>query len=242
MPNFRKPWKRRRGIEAELAELRAEAPDELVRSLAARMDAAERPAGRKPLFRLALAGGIAAALLVPMAALGGFGQVASVATDAADAVGSLIASSDDDVIDVDISAGSDQYQEGFSWGDPGQNHDGPPGLVREGGDLAPPLVARCDGDTARVVTTVVLDEQAVLRMSVRTGGGKKLLLAQAGDQEPKRTIVTRIYVPRALRLDLRIPCGVLETGKLYRLVLRATDPDGNESTLVVPFRAVTATT
>jgi hypothetical protein len=245
MKRIRNLWNRRGGLDAELRELRPEPREQLVHELVARIEGAGRPARPRRVFRVALAGAVAASLLVPMAALGGFGHVASVASDAADAVGSLIASHGDETIDVGgLSPGGDQYQAGFAWGDPAHNHDGAPGLLREGGDLAPPLVARCVDGTARVTTRIVLDEQALLRVSVRTASGKKLLLDHArGDAgEPAKTLVYRILVPRTFRLALRIPCDVLESGRTYRLAINATDPDGNESTLLVPFRALTATT
>jgi len=236
------------GLESELRALRPEPRPELVHSLTARVEAAMRPA-RRPYRRLALAGALTASVLVAMASVGGFGYAATAVRQAAHAVTSVLAvSSDDRAIEVSLNAGGDQYQPGYAWGDPSRNHAGPPRLARQGGALAPPLVASCNGRTALVKTTVVLDEQAVLRVSVLSPAGKKLLLSRNGSRvggqlsgKPAKTLSYRVLVPRALRIALRIPCSVLEGGKTYRISFVATDPDGETSTLKVPFRALVLT-
>jgi hypothetical protein len=235
-------------LETELRALRPEPRSEFVHSLASRVEEAERPA-RRPYRRLALAGALTACVLVAMASGGGIGYAATAVRQAAHAVTSVLAaSSEDSAIEVSLNAGGDQYQPGYGWGDPGHNHAGPPRLTRQGGALAPPLVASCNGTTALVRTTVVLDEQARLRVSVLSPAGKKLLLSQNGSRvggqlsgRPTKTLTYRVLVPRALRIALRIPCSVLQGGKTYRISFVATDPDGQSSTLKVPFRALVLT-
>jgi hypothetical protein len=235
-------------LESELKALRPRPRADFVHSLASRIDEAGRPA-RRPHRRLALAGALTAVVLAAMAGVGGFGYAATAARQAAHTVTSLLTSSgSDSAIDVTLNAGGDQYQPGYSWGDPAHNHEGPPGLTRRGGALAPPLVASCNGQTALVRTTIVLDEQAVVRVSVLSPSGKKLLLNQKGSRiggqvsgQQTKTITYRVLVPRALRVQLRIPCSLLAQGKTYRVVFVATDPDGGSTTLKVPFRALVLT-
>lgn len=234
-------------LESELKAVRPKPRADFAHSLASRIDEAERPA-RRPHRRLALAGALTAVVLAAMAGVGGFGYAATAARQAAHAVTSLLASSSSSAIDVTLNAGGDQYQPGYNWGDPAHNHEGPPGLTRRGGELAPPLVASCNGQTAVVRTTIVLDEQAVLRVSVLSPNGQKLLLNQKGSRiggqvsgRQTKTITYRVLVPRALRIQLRIPCSLLAQGKTYRVVIAATDPDGGSTTLKIPFRALVLT-
>ena len=95
--------------------------------------------------------------------------------------------------------------------------------------------------TALVKTTVVLDEQATLRVSVTGPGGQRLLLDQNGSDLSTKTITYRVLVPRALRIGFRIPCSLLDQGKTYRIQVVATDPDGGSTTLKIPFRALVLT-
>jgi hypothetical protein len=228
-------------LETELRAMRPRPREDFVHSLASRVDEAGRPT-RHPRRRLALAGALTAAMLVAMASVGGLGYAATAAKQAAHAVTSLlVASGSDDAIAVSLDAGSDQYRPGYRWGDPNHNHDGAPGLTRRGGALAPPLVASCGGQTALVKTTVVLDEQATLRVSVTGPGGQRLLLDQNGSDLSTKTITYRVLVPRALRIGLRIPCSLLDQGKTYRIQVVATDPDGGSTTLKIPFRALVLT-
>jgi hypothetical protein len=234
-------WRRKeRGVEEELRASRPEPKPEFLASLAEQV----RAESRRPRFgarpRLALAGALTAGMLAAVGAFGGFGYAATAAKQAVDAVSGILVAQGDDPIEVRVlSAGSDQYQAGFAWGDPGHNHDGAPGLSQKGGDLAPPLVASCTGKVARVATRIVLDEQADLAVSVVGPGGNKLVLMQKGKKA--KTIRSRVLVPRTIRIALRIPCSVLEDGARYKIVIQATDPDGNTSKLEVPFRALNLT-
>jgi hypothetical protein len=237
-------FKLRRRTPSLESELRARRPtprEDFVHALASQVEDAQRPV-RRPRRRLALAGAMTLAMLVGLASVGGFGYAATAARQAANAVTSLlVASVEDDAIAVSVNAGSDQYRPGYAWGDPSHNHDGPPGLTRKGGALAPPLVASCNGQTAVVKTTVLLDEQAMLQVSVTGPGGAKLLLEGDNVDPQTKTITYRVLVPRALKIVLQIPCSVLDQGKTYRIQLVATDPDGGSTTLEIPFRALVLT-
>jgi hypothetical protein len=242
-------WKRRGGLDLE-AELRAARPEprrELLHTLTERV----REDGRAPLRRraprLALAGALTAAMLAALASVGGFGYAATAARQAVLVAKSILVSSGSDAVVVrGLSAGGDQYQPGFEWGDPDHNHTGSPGLQVKGGALAPPLIAQCGsggGAHTLVKTTIVLDEQADLRISVLGPDGKKLLLTQKGSRvggaltgKQTKTIKYRVLVPRAIQIRLRIPCSVLQAGESYRIQITATDPDGNTSKLTAPFR------
>jgi hypothetical protein len=179
-------------------------------------------------------------MLVGVASVGGFGYAATAAKSAFQDVRQILVASADSGGGIKVgglSAGGDQYQPGFAWGDPSHTHTGPPGVVRQGGELAPPLVATCRGKVSRVVLRVVLDEQADIAVTVTGPGGKTLLLNPAGDRPKTKTLRYRVLVPRALRIVFSIPCGLLEDGHNYRILVRATDPDGERATLVVPFWA-----
>lgn len=249
MTRFRR-WRRRPShLEKELRAARPEPRPEFLAAVAEQVRGERRPLRSRP--RLAVAGVLTAAMLAAVGAFGGFGYAASAARQAAEAVGAILVGSSDEPIEVrGLTAGGDQYQAGFGWGDPAHNHDGAPGLERKGGELAPPLVASCTGDFARVVAAIVLDEQADLRISVLGPSGERLLLTQRGSSvggsslegKQTKTIRYRVLVPRTLRIVLQIPCSVLENGAQYRIVIRATDPDGHVSTLRVPFRALDLTT
>lgn len=143
------------------------------------------------------------------------------------------------------SGGGDQYRPGFGWGDPNQNHAGPPALARPGGGLAPPTKARPvdGGQAAIVVTRVRIDEQALLLISVTGPGGKRLLITQDGsrigsaiDGPQTKSVRYRVTVPRTIPIKLRIPLSLLAKGRTYVIRVRAIDPSGKSSTLEIPFR------
>ena len=88
-----------------------------------------------------------------------------------------------------------------------------------------------------------IDEQAKLSISVVGPGGQKLVLTQSGSTVGKRmngpqtkTINYTELVPRTLALRLRIPLNLVDPGETYRIVIVAVDPDGNRSTIIVPFQ------
>jgi len=162
-----------------------------------------------------------------------------------------------------ITSGRDQYRPGYGWGDPNHNHTGPPGICRGTANppdrantpgcppaaLAPPLQARRtnDGLAAVVRTTVTISEQASLSIAVVDRAGKKLLLTQSsrrggstvgqGVEGPQTKVIRyQMLVPRALPVQLRIPVNLLRPGQLYRIVIQATDPQGNRRAITIPFR------
>jgi hypothetical protein len=234
-------WRRKdRGVEHELRAARPEPKPEFLSALSEQVRAESKRSRFVGRPRLALAGVLTAGLLAAVGAFGGFGYAATAAQNAVDAVSGILVADGDDPIQVRVlTAGADQYQEGFAWGDPSHNHDGAPGISRQGGELAPPLVASCTGKVARIATRIVLDEQADLVVSVVGPGGNKLVLTQKGKKT--KTIRSRVLVPRTVRIALRIPCSVLEDGARYKIVVQATDPDGNTSKLEIPFRALNLT-
>lgn len=234
------PWNRRGGhgdLEQMLRSDRPQPREDFVRALAARAgaDAARRELRRRP--RVALAGALTAAMLAVAAAFGGFGYAASAVQHVASSVKSVLVAGGGGAIDSNLTSGGDQYQPGFAWGDPSHNHDGAPGLSRQGGALAPPLVATCRAGKAVAVVRLVLDEQADLDVTVRDRRGTKLPIVQP-DGTTGDSISYRVLVPRAMRLRLQIPCDLLQEGKTYRIRIAAVDPDGNRSTLVVPLRTL----
>jgi len=234
------PFRRNRDpeLEHELKAARPEPRDAFVTELTSRIDEATRPRrARRFNPRLAFATGLAIAMLVAAASVGGFGYAATAASHIVHGVTSLLASNSGSAIGSNLSAGSDQYQPGYSWGDPNHSHSGPPGLTREGGDFAPPLVANCStGGTAHVKFTITLDEQADLAITIFGKDGKKLPFATP-DGKTRKKLDYRVLVPRAMHLRFDVPCSLLADGQTYLVHIQATDPDGNTSTIDIPFSA-----
>jgi hypothetical protein len=101
-----------------------------------------------------------------------------------------------------------------------------------------------DSRFVRVSTTIGVDEQAHLTISVRTAGGHELLLSQRRsnigqgvDGPPTKNIQYSVLIPRnRIPVDLSIPRNLLRRGVTYYIVIRAEDPDGNVRTLRIAFR------
>jgi hypothetical protein len=252
-----------RGIDLETA-LRASRPvprAAFVHALADRVHRDARPVLR-PRARLALAGALTGTMLAAVASAGGIGYAASAARHAAQqatkTVERLVAvSGESNAVEVrGLSAGGDQYQPGFGFGDPSHNHAGPPGLKSSGGLSGSPLRAQISTDGKRVLVTtrILVDEQADLRITVLTPDGRTLRLVQRESRVGNRgaflppsakkstalgpltkTIRYRVLIPRVIRLRLSIPRALVETGKRYKIQLVATDPSGLSSTLKIPF-------
>jgi hypothetical protein len=97
----------------------------------------------------------------------------------------------------------------------------------------------------RVSTTINVDEQAQLSISVETGGGQRLLLSQRRstigrgvDGPATKRIQYSVLVPRdGIPIAISIPKHLLRRGVTYYIVVRAVDPDGNVKTIRIPFRA-----
>lgn len=143
-----------------------------------------------------------------------------------------------------ISSGGDQYRPGYGFGDKNHNHTGPPGLQRSGGEAAPPIRSRrAAGGKAKLVSfRIRIDEQAALRIHVLDADGKPVLLTQKGSKlgaglngPQTKTIRYTVRVPRSIPITLRIPANLLKAGRQYSIRIVAIDPDGNKSTLQIPF-------
>lgn len=241
---FRTSRSQHRRIEALLRSERPTPPDELVRSLSRRIGT--RPTGVRPtgVPRRALTVALTAVMLVALASVGGISYAGNAVKDAVGVVKSAVSPSGgkSSIAVLGINSGGDQYRPGYGWGDPKHNHSGPPGLELRAGK--PIRVHRTKDHKAWLVSfTIVLDEQATLRISVVNAAGKKLLLTQTKGSKvgtsirgpQTKTIRYRVLVPRAMTITLRIPAKLLKAGKNYEVRIRATDPDGNTSVLTVLF-------
>jgi hypothetical protein len=150
-----------------------------------------------------------------------------------------------------LTAGGDQYQAGYAFGDPEHNHDGPPGIVREATDAGPaaaPLLPEpAVGGSAKLVgTSIAFDEQVHLWISVIDPGNRPLLLTQhskrggssvgRGLTGPQTKFIQyAVLVPRVIPMRLRVPSNLLEPGVRYRIRIVAIDPQGNRSQVLIPF-------
>ena len=235
-------------IEKRLRSERPEARHELVATLAARTREDARPR-RSGAFRLAFAGGLSVVMLVALAAVGGASYASRSLIGAAQQLERLVSpsSAQQAIVIQGLSAGGDQYRPGFGFGDENHNHTGPPGLQRAGGALAPPLRAtpnRADRRFLRVATTINLDEQAHLTFSVQTADGTELLISQrrstvgGGLSGPQtKNVQYSVLIPRSgIPVQLSIPRNLLIPGRTYFIVIQAMDPQGNKTTLRIPFR------
>jgi hypothetical protein len=230
-----------RHLRRNAPQPRAELTESVLRAIGSRRRT-------RPALRVAVTGGLTAAMLVALGAVGGIGYAASSAAHAVKAVHRvLVPSSKQSAIVVrGLSAGGDQYRPGYGFGDPNHNHSGPPGLQRQGGAFQPLLTSQPVKGTnfERVNFNVVLDEQAHLWISVLSPQGKPLQLNQKRSKvgkaikgKPTKFIQYLALVPRTLPMSLTIPGNLLKPGKTYRVRIVARDPSGKKKTLIVPFRA-----
>ena len=248
-----------RALHALEQELRRHAPEpefEFLMALQAELRAPEPEPRREPPVRLrfAFAGGLTVVLLAGLLATGGLSYAARSVSAAAKIV-QRATRPQTAIVVRGLSAGSDQYRPGFGFGDPNHNHTGPPGLSRADaagngtGPSAPPLEAKATRDklAATVSTRITFDEQAHLWISVIDARGKPLLLTQDSKRGGSRVgnplrgrqakfLQYAVLVPRTIPITLRIPLNLLGSGQTYRLRIVAIDPDGNRSTILVPFR------
>jgi hypothetical protein len=243
-----------RELDALLARARARPRREFRLRLEDQIELARR-GPRRTGARATAAAVVTASLTAAVGAAGGISYAATAVHGAASLVQKAATAPGHKPIRR-LTAGGDQYQPGFGFGDPNHNHDGPPGLKRpdapapaDGGTTAPaPLPARPTDTLGSVVkTTISLDEQAHLWISVIDRTGEPLLLTQhskrggsavgtplAGPQT--KFIQYAVLVPRPLDLKLRVPSNLIEKGQTYRIRIVAIDPQGNRSTVFVPFR------
>jgi hypothetical protein len=200
-----------------------------------------RAARRTTSLRVAVAAALTLGMLAALGAVGGLGYAAGAAKSAASAVFSP-KKPDSGSGWAKVTAGGDQYRPGYGFGDKNHNHTGPPGLTRKG-SLTPVLHAHRGPAGSTVTTSVNVDEQADLSLSVLTPSGTPVLLDQRrskigqGVSGPNtRAIRYRVLVPRTIKVVLDIPRGQLVAGLIYRIRIIARDPDGNKSTMYIRFR------
>jgi hypothetical protein len=239
-------FKRQDDLEAELRAVRPQPPDALVSRLEARVRET-RPVRRARLPRLALPLALTAAMIGALAAVGGVGYAASSVVGAVHSVAKIFVPSKlhGTLTVAGATAGGDQYKPGFGWGDDNHNHEGPPGLKKEGnGEFAPPLTPKIRGKTAIVSTKFTIDEQAHLFISViDTKTKKPLLITQSKSSvgkgvkgKPVKNIDYQVLVPRTIPLKLALPANLVLPGRTYAIQIIARDPDGNKSKLLIPFK------
>jgi hypothetical protein len=150
------------------------------------------------------------------------------------------------------NADNDPYRPGFGFGDPNHNHTGPPGLAagngasNKKGDNGTPLSTRDVGQTSFVSTSLKVDEQAHLTISVLDSSDQKILISQAksivgkalDDTLPQtKNVQYLVLVPRTLPITLAIPANLLTTGDKYFIRVIARDNTGKKSPVLIPFIA-----
>ena len=218
-------FKKDRHVERLLRSARPQPSAALMRSLAPR---------RAPRPQLALAGALTAALLIAVSAVGGVSYAANAVNHAVKVAKRTIApaKSHQAKAPLTISAGGDQYRPGYGWGDKNHNHVGPPGLTGKGGGKRPAAQSMRTKKTVVVHTSVRLDEQAVLYVSVLDKNGKQLPSIVGGKVPGPQTksIHYAVLVPRLIPIVVQIPENFIKKGELYRIHVIAVDPNGNKST------------
>jgi hypothetical protein len=230
-------------LERDLRASRPQPADELISRIEGRVSAA-RP--RRSALRYAIPAALTLALVTALAAVGGVSYAATGVSHAAKAVAKVFtpAKQTSPVVVAGLNAGGDQYRPGFGWGDPNHVHEGPPGLTKSGGAFAPPLVPSAAGKASVLKTSFTLDEQAHLFISViDKKTGRKLIINQSKSKVGKgltgnaaKTINYLVLVPRTIPLNLSVPARLLVPGKTYVINVIARDPDGNKTTIQVPFK------
>ena len=242
-------FRRSTRLERRLEAARPRPGDELVRSIEAQVEAARPLRTRRSSFRIAVPVALTATMVGALAAVGGVGYAASSVEHAATAVTKVFAParSHQAIVVAGLTAGGDQYTPGFAWGDPADNHPGPPGITAVGGNgaFAPPLTAKTTGATSTISTSFKLDDQARLFVSVVDPTTKqKIDIVQKGSKigtalkgTPAKTINYQVLVPRTIPLKLTIPTKLLTPGVTYQITIIARDPEGNKKTLTIPFTA-----
>jgi hypothetical protein len=238
-------FKRGDGLERELRATRPAPSDELVAKIEARVREA-RPAYRRSSFRLAIPVALTVAMVAALAAVGGVSYAASSVKHAATAVAHVFvpAKHTSPIVVQGLSSGGDQYKPGFGYGDPNHNHDGPPGIKKQGGAFAPPLTTTIKGKTAFVTTSFTIDEQAHLFISVLdTKTKKQLLVTQTKSKigtglkgKQAKTINYLVLVPRKIPVKLALPANLVVAGHTYAIQVIARDPSGQKTKILIPFK------
>ena len=194
----------------------------------------------------AFAGALTVVLVAALAAVGGVSYAANAVTHVAHVAKKIVAPSSTHgaIVVKGLNAGGDQYRPGFGFGDPNHNHSGPPGLTGKDGEKTPPAQTSRTGKTVKVATTIRVDEQAALYISVLDANGNRLILNQKGSKiggavsgVQVKTIHYVVLVPRSIPIQLQVPKNLLVKGQTYTLHVIAVDSDGNKSTSDIPFVA-----
>jgi hypothetical protein len=238
-------FKRGDKLEGELRASRPRPSDELVSRIEGRIRS-ERPAlARRGSLRVAVPVALTAVMVGALAAVGGVGYAATSVTHAVSAVAHAFSPNKarGSLTVAGATAGGDQYKPGYGFGDENHNHEGPPGLKKKGGEFAPPLTPKIVGKTAIISTSFTIDEQAHLFISViDKKTGKELLITQtkskvgtALDGKQAKSINYLVLVPRTIPLKLAVPARLLLPGHNYAIKVIARDPNGNKTTLQLPF-------
>jgi hypothetical protein len=231
-----------RALEDGLRRYRPPAPRELVLAIAG--PTPQQVRNRRP--QLAFAAGLTAVLLIALFAVGGVSYAANAVTHAADAAKSVVVTHTR-VVGKGVTAGGDQYQPGYGFGDENHNHSGPPGISNgKPGEKAPPTQVVRTGDSKAVLATgqITVDEQAALYFSVLDSKGNQLLLTQRGSrigdavEGPQvKTIHYVMLVPRTIAVKIRVPANLLHKGQSYRIRIIAVDAQGNKTRTFINFTA-----
>jgi hypothetical protein len=194
----------------------------------------------------AFAAALTVVLVAALAAVGGVSYAANSVSHAVKAAVKIVApkATHGAVVVKGLTAGGDQYKPGFGFGDPNHNHSGPPGLTGKGGEKTPPAQTATVGTKEKVVTTIRVDEQAALYVSVLDANGNRLILNQKGSKigtavsgVQVKTIHYVVLVPRSIPIQLLVPKNLLVKGQTYKIHVIAVDSDGNKSSTDIPFVA-----
>jgi hypothetical protein len=194
----------------------------------------------------AFAATLTVALVAALAAVGGVSYAANAVTQVAHVAKKIAtpSSTKGAVVVKGLNAGGDQYQPGYGFGDPNHNHDGPPGLTGKSGEKTPPAQTATVGKAEKVVTTIRVDEQAALYISVLDANGNRLVLNQKGSKVGTavsgvqvKTIHYVVLVPRSIPIQLLVPKNLLVKGQTYTIHVIAVDSDGNKTSTDIPFVA-----
>src|SRR6266849_6329376 len=186
----------------------------------------------------AFAAALTVVLVAALAAVGGVSYAANAVTQVAHVAKKIVApsSAHGAVVVKGLNAGGDQYKPGFGFGDPNHNHDGPPGLTGKAGEKTPPAQTATVGTKEKVATTIRVDEQAALYVSVLDAAGNRLILNQKGSKIGTavsgiqvKTIHYVVLVPRSIPIQLLVPGNLLVKGQTYTIHVIAVDSDGNKS-------------
>jgi len=220
-----------RAVEWKLRRGRPKPPASLLSAL-------EPQRQRRP--QLALAGALTFALAIAVASVGGVSYAANEVSHVAAVAVKLVspATKHSVVVVKGLNAGGDQYRPGYGFGDPNHNHSGPPGLTKSKAEK------RKVGDKYKVVTSIRVDEQAALYISVLDAAGNRLLLNQDGSRiggkvsgKQVKSIHYVMLVPRAIPIELLVPSNLIVKGRTYTIHVIAVAYNGDKTTIDIPFVA-----